>query len=83
MPPRQAIASWIQAKGIVPRAINGKLPTTEQLSFLIARKIGRDGIAPTNTLEKTLQGIQPHVEDKLMIAVKADIEDNITEFIKI
>lgn len=53
-PPAFAIQSWIAQKGIIPRAIpvqeNGRIryriPTTKQLTFLIQRSIGRDGIFP-------------------------------------
>lgn len=44
MPPIDAIARWITIKPIVPNPINGRVPDTRQLAFLIARKIGRDGI---------------------------------------
>lgn len=43
-PPIEAIEEWIRVKPIIPYAINGKVPDTRQLAFLIARKIGRDGI---------------------------------------
>lgn len=79
MPPRQAIADWINAKGIIPKGDgNGKLPTVDQLSFLIARKIGRDGLPASNTLEKILDGMEKHIEDKLTNALRADVEENIT-----
>lgn len=44
MPPVDAIARWITIKPIVPNPINGRVPDTRQLAFLIARKIGREGI---------------------------------------
>lgn len=44
MPPIDAIARWITIKPIVPNPINGRVPDTRQLAFLIARKIGREGI---------------------------------------
>ena len=44
MPPIDAIAKWITVKPILPNPINGRVPDTRQLAFLIARKIGRDGI---------------------------------------
>lgn len=43
-PPIEAIEDWIRVKPIIPYAINGKVPDTRQLAFLIARKIGREGI---------------------------------------
>lgn len=42
-PPIEAIEEWIRVKPIIPYAVNGKVPDTRQLAFLIARKIGRDG----------------------------------------
>lgn len=51
MPPVSAIENWIKVKQIVPHSMtlkSGKtaIPTIPQLSFLIARSIGRRGIAP-------------------------------------
>ena len=43
MPPIDAIAKWITVKQIIPNPINGRVPDTRQLAFLIARKIGREG----------------------------------------
>lgn len=43
-PPIEAIEEWIRVKPIIPYAVNGKVPDTRQLAFLIARKIGREGI---------------------------------------
>ena len=43
MPPIDAIAKWITVKPIIPNPINGRVPDTRQLAFLIARKIGREG----------------------------------------
>ena len=42
-PPIEAIEEWIRVKPIIPYAINGKVPDTRQLAFLIARKIGWEG----------------------------------------
>lgn len=42
-PPIEAIEEWIRVKPIIPYAVNGKVPDTRQLAFLIARKIGREG----------------------------------------
>lgn len=42
-PPIEAIEEWIRVKPIIPYAVNGKVPDTRQLAFLIARKIGWEG----------------------------------------
>ena len=43
-PPVNNILKWIKQKPILPRARNGKLPTQEQLAFMIGRKIAKKGI---------------------------------------
>lgn len=52
-----AIKRWIMVKPVLPTPTkNGKLPTIDQLTFLISRKIAREGIEPrmflTNTIEE-------------------------------
>lgn len=42
-PPIDAIEKWIKIKPIIPEPINGRVPDTRQLAFLIARKISREG----------------------------------------
>lgn len=53
-PPVDKIREWIRVKPILPQPINGKLPTTNQLSFLIGRSIARNGIKPTNALKESI-----------------------------
>lgn len=53
-PPMDAIRNWIKVKPIVPDPINGKIPTTNQLAFLISRKIGMEGTPAQRPLEKAL-----------------------------
>lgn len=49
-----AIKKWIQVKPVTPTVYNGKLPTLDQLAYLISRKIARDGIEPRYYLTNTL-----------------------------
>lgn len=53
-PPIQAIRKWIDVKPVLPRPMKGKLPTRDQLAFLIARKISRVGTRPKPFLNKTI-----------------------------
>lgn len=54
-PPVDKIKEWIRIKPILPRADkNGKLPTENQLAYLIGRKISKVGTKPTNLLRNTL-----------------------------
>lgn len=58
MPPIDVIKDWIQVKRMVPRPLHDKIPSTDQLAFMIARKIGRDGIPGRHPLERTISEIQ-------------------------
>lgn len=54
-PPVDAIKKWISVKPILPRPLkSGKLPTSNQLAFLIARKISRVGTKAQPFLKPTI-----------------------------
>lgn len=53
-PPIDAIERWITVKHIIPSSNSGKVPTTKQLAFLIARSINRNGTKPTKLLQKSI-----------------------------
>lgn len=53
-PPPDVIKDWITVKKIVPRPVNGKVPSTNQLAYLIGRKIARDGIPARKVLTQTV-----------------------------
>lgn len=74
MPPIDAIARWITIKPIVPNPINGRVPDTRQLAFLIARKIGIEGIegrkpisniAYSDTMESLINDIKSAIVGQL------------------
>ena len=53
-PPLEKIKEWIRIKPVTPLPqANGKLPTENQLAFLIGRKISREGTPATHLLEDT------------------------------
>lgn len=54
-PPIDAIKKWISVKPVLPRPLkNGKLPTTNQLAYLIGRKIAKKGTLPQPFLKPAL-----------------------------
>lgn len=54
-PPINAIKKWISVKPVLPRPLkSGKLPTSNQLAFLIARKISRVGTKAKPFLKPTI-----------------------------
>jgi len=69
-----AIRRWIQIKPVIPYTYNGKLPTTEQLTFLISRKIANEGIPPKNILGDTLQNLDLSILNQ---GVTKDVENRL------
>lgn len=82
-PPLSAIEQWIRIKPIVPRAYGGKKPpTTKSLAYLIARKIGLEGIRPRPLFAKTLDSLMRSFDKALSEAVAQDIDGAIDIIIK-
>lgn len=72
------ILEWIKAKPILPREQNGKLPTEQQLAFLIARKIHREGFKGTHDLMQTkyeMEGFEEIIKQALIQDFKAEFKD--------
>lgn len=54
-PPVDKIREWIKVKPVLPRpGKGGKLPTPDQLAYLIGRKISKVGTKPTHIIENTI-----------------------------
>lgn len=53
-PPIDNIEQWIRVKPVIPDARTGRIPTTRQLAFLIARKIATQGIEPKSALNRAM-----------------------------
>ena len=82
MPPVSDIENWIKVKQILPRPItlkSGKsvVPTIPQLSFLIARKIGRDGIRPRPFFKQSFEDAKREFLQKIEEAILADIKESL------
>lgn len=83
-PPVDAIKQWIRVKRILPRAgRNGKVPTENQLAFLIGRKIARQGIKGSRTLEKTMNEFQlmQKLLDELGRLMQEQIENDVDKML--
>lgn len=54
-PPIDAIKKWIRIKPVLPTPLpNGKLPTENQLAYLISRKISKVGTQPKHLIKNTM-----------------------------
>ena len=74
-PPIDNILNWIKIKPVLPRPNSkGKLPTPQQLAFLIARKIGEEGTEGTQDLRKATDTIWDTFEDRLYEAIDEDVD---------
>lgn len=74
-PPIDNILRWIRVKPVLPRPnAEGKLPTPQQLAFLIARKIGEEGTQGTQDLRKATDTIWDTFEDRLYEAIDEDVD---------
>lgn len=73
-PPPDKILEWVRVKPVLPRPMeNGKLPTEQQLAFLIGRKIAREGIAPTPALATATEDVYERFLERIGAALSADL----------
>ena len=82
MPPVSAIENWIKVKQIIPHSMtlkSGKtvVPTIPQLSFLIARSIGRRGIAPKPLFKNSFEAAKKQFIQVIKDAITQDIKENL------
>lgn len=73
-PPPNAILKWINVKPVIPRPMHGKLPTKQQLAFLIGRKIATEGIEAGHQLKDTVEAINAEYIPRLEQALQEDFD---------
>lgn len=82
-PPLSAIRQWIQVKPVTPRKDSrGRLPTTDQLAYLIGRKIRDYGTEATGFFREAETLTEIQFRARLTAAVKADIEEAAAEALR-
>ena len=73
-PPREPIAKWIEAKPVIPYpGRNGRLPSPEQLNYLIRRKIATEGTIVTHELAQSIDTAIPFWERRIAEALADDL----------
>ena len=84
MPPVSAIENWIKIRKILPRPVtlkSGKqrVPTVQQLAYVIARSIARKGIAARPFMRESIEETMNDFQSKLTAAVRDDVLDNLEQ----
>ena len=84
VPPPDGILKWVQFKRIVPRpGRDGKVPSTNQLVYLISRKIATKGTEGKHLFEKTLDDSNlDNLADNLVELITAEFEKEIEKYIE-
>ena len=78
-PPVSKILEWVKIKPILPTPdSSGKVPTPEQLAFLISRKISIYGTDGTKDLEDTLELTDMEWRDRITEALDRDVTESIS-----
>lgn len=74
-PPKGSLLQWIQAKPIIPQPDSrGRIPTPEQLDYLIRRKIARKGTTGTHDLSDTVDRVNAEWLPRIEEALAQDID---------
>ena len=81
-PPPDEILKWIQVKRIVPSSHSGKIPTTNQLVYLISRKIALKGTQGKHLLQQTIDATYDTLVDRLVEVIADNIENELEKDIK-
>ena len=75
-PPRDAILKWVEIKPVIPRPDgNGRIPSPQQLSFLISRKISEVGTKGTHGFQTARDAIVPTYYERIEASLAGDIGD--------
>lgn len=73
----------VRKKPVLPRPMeNGKLPTEEQLAYLISRKIHREGYRGKRPLGRTLDELREDIKNDIAMALGKDLSIEVMEILK-
>ena len=84
MPPVSAIENWIKVRKIIPRPValkSGKqrVPTIQQLAYVIARSIAKNGIRPRPFMRESINQTIEDFTSKLSAAIREDVLENLEQ----
>jgi len=76
------ILRWIDIKPVIPRPLpSGKIPTTQQLGYLITRSIVAKGTQGSHDLEAVKEGVIPWYRERIAAALGHDMQNYIRKII--
>lgn len=77
-PPLDKILQWVRIKPILPRPLpSGKLPTDNQLAYLIARKISKEGTEGTHLFDEVID--KYNYVERLSLAIAQELTKEFDE----
>ena len=75
-PPVDKILEWVKIKPVLPNSgSDGKLPTPEQLTFLIGRKIAKEGTKGSNDLHQSIEELNNEYMQLIEEAITKDVDE--------
>lgn len=81
-PPVNKIKDWIRVKPVTPYADSkGRIPTVDQLAFLIGRKISKEGTDPQPFFEKNKKITYDHFQEAIALAIDEDVAEYIEDLL--
>lgn len=82
-PPPQVISDWISVKPVIPKpGLNGKTPSVEQLTFLIGRKIAKEGTEARPFFEPAKEEAIHRFSNAINLAIEEDVSNYILEIVE-
>ena len=82
-PPKGALLDWIHWKISMPRPLkNGKLPTPEQLDYLIRRKIAVFGTKGQPDLTDSVEDMNKAFQERIAAALARDVGSYIRKLVR-
>lgn len=78
MPPPSKLDKWIVARKIAPKDKKGRFLPRKSVQFLIARAISKNGIKPTNVIQKSVDAVLKQNRNRLEEAAIEEFNNIIT-----
>lgn len=79
---RRAILDWIRVKPILPQPYDGKLPTENQLAYLISRKIHNLGYEGKQPLGRTIDENKRDIYRDIERALQKDLNTDVLKILR-